>query len=60
MARLERNYQARLIKQIERLIPHSYVRKIAFCRRQFPAPVAMALRLRAMVRPGSAGGGLAA
>ncbi|HVK92436.1 MAG TPA: cupin domain-containing protein [Mycoplana sp.] len=38
----------------------SYVRKIAFCRKQFPAPVAMALRLRAMMRPGSVGGGLAA
>lgn len=28
MARVERDYQAKLIKRIERLIPDSYVRKI--------------------------------
>lgn len=38
-----------------------YVRKIAFCRKQFPAPVTMALRLRDLMRPGSRQrGGLAA
>ncbi|MDF1631650.1 cupin domain-containing protein [Mycoplana sp. MJR14] len=39
----------------------TYVRKIAFCRKQFPAPVTLALRLRDMMRPGGGqGGGLAA
>ena len=38
----------------------SYVRKIAFCRKEFPAPVNMALKLRDRIRGGSASGGLAA
>ena len=39
---------------------HTYVRKIAFCRKEFPAPVNMALKLRDRMRGGSASGGLAA
>lgn len=39
----------------------SYVRKIAFCRKRFPAPVALAYRLRNMLRgEPAAQGGLAA
>ena len=38
----------------------TYVRKIAFCRKQFPAPIAMAIRLRDMMRAGSTRGGIAA
>lgn len=38
----------------------TYVRKIAFCRKPFPAPVAAALRLRDWMRRGSSRGGLAA
>ncbi|MBB3976341.1 hypothetical protein GGQ64_001530 [Rhizobium azooxidifex] len=38
----------------------SYVRKIAFCRKQFPAPVAMLLKVRDMMRAGGARGGLTA
>lgn len=38
----------------------SYVRKIAFCRKPFPATVAAAFRLRDMVRPARRQGGLAA
>lgn len=39
----------------------SYVRKIAFCRKEFPAPVNLALKLRDRLRGGrQASGGLAA
>lgn len=39
----------------------SYVRKIAFCRKRFPAPVALAYRLRNMLRSnGGSQGGAAA
>ena len=38
----------------------TYLRKIAFCRKEFPAPVNMALKLRDRIRGGSASGGLAA
>lgn len=39
----------------------AYVRKIAFCRKRFPAPVAMAYRLRNLLRGSStSSGGLAA
>ncbi|MCP8897235.1 DUF861 domain-containing protein [Shinella daejeonensis] len=38
----------------------SYVRKIAFCRRQIPAPVTLALKMGDKVRRKLAGGGLAA
>ncbi|MFD1329258.1 cupin domain-containing protein [Mycoplana ramosa] len=38
----------------------TYVRKIAFCRKQFPAPIATALRLRDMMRARRTQTGLAA
>jgi uncharacterized cupin superfamily protein len=39
----------------------SYVRKIAFCRKEFPAPINLALKLRERLRGGRpAAGGLAA
>ena len=38
----------------------SYVRKIAFCRKEFPAPVNMALKLRDRLRGTHSSGGLAA
>jgi uncharacterized cupin superfamily protein len=38
----------------------TYVRKVAFCRKPFPAPVSMAYRLRDLMRGGRQGGGLAA
>jgi len=38
----------------------NYVRKIAFCRKEFPAPVNLALKLRDRVRGAQASSGLAA
>ncbi|MCF3640808.1 cupin domain-containing protein [Rhizobium sp. TRM95111] len=38
----------------------TYVRKIAFCRKEFPAPVSMAYRLRDLLRSSQDRGGLAA
>lgn len=37
----------------------TYVKKIAFVRKPFPAPVALAYRLRNLLRPSRSGGGLA-
>lgn len=37
----------------------TYVKKIAFVRKPFPAPVALAWKLRNLLRPGRSGGGLA-
>lgn len=38
----------------------SYVRKIAFCRKEFPAPINLAFKLRDRLRGTQASGGLAA
>ncbi len=38
----------------------SYVRKIAFVRKPFPAPLAIAYRLRNLLRPARSGTGIAA